>query len=201
MASAVRTTLHHRVWRWHFFAGLMVSPFAVILAVTGAIYLFKPQFDAAVEARINARAAPLAGDILPADALVEAGLAGYPGGKFAKLILPSDGADPTVEVDIRGEAGPRTLWVDRTTGEVLHNTSTPGRFMNFVKRINGTLLAGDRGSLVVEIMASWMNILIVTGVRAPDGGTDDTADAGYPVLVKPFRIDAFRRAIVQALNG
>jgi len=164
MASAVRTTLQHRVWRWHFFAGLMVIPFAVILAVTGAIYLFKPQFDAAVEARINARAAPLAGEILTAEALVEASLVAYPGGKFAKLTLPSDGADPTVEVDIRGEAGPRTLWVDRTTGEVLHNTSTPGRFMNFVKRIHGTLLAGDRGSLVVEIMASWMIILIITGV-------------------------------------
>ena len=48
MASAARSTLQHRVWRWHFFAGLMVIPFAVILAITGAIYLFKPQFDAAV---------------------------------------------------------------------------------------------------------------------------------------------------------
>ena len=164
MSSAARSTLQHRVWRWHFFAGLMVIPFAVILAITGAIYLFKPQFDAAVEARINARAAPLVGETLPADALVEAGLAAYPGGKFAKLTLPSDAADPTVEIDIRGEAGPRTLWVDRTTGEVLHDTSTPGRFMNFIKRIHGTLLGGDQGSLVVEIMASWMIILIITGV-------------------------------------
>ena len=35
MASANRSTLQHRVWRWHFFAGLMVIPFAVILAITG----------------------------------------------------------------------------------------------------------------------------------------------------------------------
>ena len=35
--------------------------------------------------------------------------------------------------------------------------------MNFIKRIHGTLLAGDRGSLVVEVMASWMIILIITG--------------------------------------
>ncbi len=164
MASAVRTTLQHRVWRWHFFAGLMVIPFAVILAVTGAIYLFKPQFDAAVEARINARAAPLAGDTLTADALLEAGLAAYPGASLGKVLMPISAADPTLEFELRGEAGPRTLWVDRTTGEVLHNTSTPGRFMNVVKRIHGTLLAGDRGSLVVEIMASWMIILIITGV-------------------------------------
>jgi uncharacterized iron-regulated membrane protein len=197
MVSALRTTLQHRVWRWHFFAGLMVIPFAVILAVTGAIYLFKPQFDAAVEARINARAAPLAGDILAADALVEAGLAAYPGGKFAKLTLPSDGADPTVEVDIRGEAGPRTLWVDRTTGEVLHNTSTPGRFMNFVKRIHGTLLAGDRGSLVVETMASWMIILIVTGVYLwwPRGA------AWWRVFVPKFGEGPGRRETWRKVHG
>ena len=164
MASANRTTLQHRVWRWHFFAGLMVIPFAVILAVTGSIYLFKPQFEAAVEARINAQAAPLAGDTLPADALIEAGLAAHPGASFAKLILPATEDDPTVEVLLRSEAGPRTLWIDRSTGSVLHDTATPGRFMNVVNDIHGSLLAGDRGSLVVEIMASWMIILIVTGV-------------------------------------
>ena len=164
MASAVRTTLQHRVWRWHFFAGLMVIPFAVILAITGAIYLFKPQFDAGVEAQINARAAPLVGETLPADALLEAGLAAHPRARLARLVLPTEAGDPTVELDLRGGADPRTLWIDRTTGEVLHDTSTPGRFMNFVKRIHGTLLAGDRGSLVVEIMASWMIILIITGV-------------------------------------
>ena len=164
MASAARTTLQHRVWRWHFFAGLMVIPFAIILAVTGSIYLFKPQFDAAVEARINSRAAPLVGETLPADALLEAGLAAYPGASLGKLHMPSQAGDPTIEFEIRGEAGPRTLWVDRTTGKVLHDVATQDRFMNFIKRIHGTLLAGDRGSLVVEIMASWMIILIITGI-------------------------------------
>lgn len=164
MASASRSSLQHRVWRWHFFAGLMVIPFAVILAVTGAIYLFEPQFGAAVEARINARAAPLAGETLPADDLVAAALAAHPDASLAKLVLPSDPADPTTEIDLRTEAGLRTLWVDRATGAVLHDTATLDRFMNFIKRIHGTLLGGDRGSLVVEIMASWMIILILTGV-------------------------------------
>lgn len=164
MASAVRTTLQHRVWRWHFFAGLMVIPFAIILAVTGSIYLFQPQFDAAVEARINARAAPMVAETLPADALLEAGLAAYPGAGLGKYYIPSRPEDPTVELELRGESGPRTLWIDRSTGDVLHSVPTPDRFMNFIKRIHGTLLAGDRGSLVVEIMASWMIVLIITGV-------------------------------------
>jgi uncharacterized iron-regulated membrane protein len=164
MASANRSTLQHRVWRWHFFAGLMVIPFAVILAITGAIYLFKPQFEAAVEARINARAAPLAGKVLPADDVIAAGIAALPGASLVKLILPASPDDPTAEVELRGAEGPRTLWIDRTTGAVLHDTATPERFMTFIKRIHGTLLNGNGGSLVVEVMASWMIILIVTGV-------------------------------------
>lgn len=164
MASVSRMTFHRRVWRWHFFAGLMVVPFAVILAVTGAIYLFKPQFDAAVEARINARAAPLASETLSADALLASALEAAPGASLVRLILPAGPDDPTIEAELAGAGGPQTLWIDRSTGAVLHQVETPGRFMNVVKRIHGTLLAGNRGSLVVEIMASWMIILIVTGV-------------------------------------
>lgn len=159
-----RPRARQRVWRWHFMAGLMVIPFAIILAVTGAIYLFKPQFEAAVEARINQRAMMLAEETLPADRLLASALETYPGAAMMKYVIATSPDDPTVEIDLRTEAGPRTLWIDRSSGEVLHDTSTPGRFMNVVKRIHGTLLAGDAGSLVVEIMASWMIILIVTGV-------------------------------------
>ena len=37
--------LYRLVWRWHFYAGLIVAPFAVLLALTGAIYLFQPQIE------------------------------------------------------------------------------------------------------------------------------------------------------------
>ncbi len=30
-------------WRWHFYAGLFVAPFMILLALTGIVYLFKPQ--------------------------------------------------------------------------------------------------------------------------------------------------------------
>lgn len=32
-------------WRWHFYAGLFVAPFMILLALTGIVYLFKPQLD------------------------------------------------------------------------------------------------------------------------------------------------------------
>ncbi|HUO68329.1 MAG TPA: PepSY domain-containing protein, partial [Gammaproteobacteria bacterium] len=42
------TSLYRAVWRWHFYAGLLVLPFLSLLAVTGGLYLFKPEIDHAV---------------------------------------------------------------------------------------------------------------------------------------------------------
>lgn len=32
--------LYRAIWRWHFYAGLLILPFLVTLALSGAIYLF-----------------------------------------------------------------------------------------------------------------------------------------------------------------
>lgn len=40
-----RSNFYNLAWRWHFYAGLFVAPFMILLAITGIIYLFKPQLD------------------------------------------------------------------------------------------------------------------------------------------------------------
>jgi hypothetical protein len=37
--------LFRAVWRWHFYAGLLVIPILAMLSLTGIVYLFKPQID------------------------------------------------------------------------------------------------------------------------------------------------------------
>ncbi len=37
---------YNTVWRWHFYAGLFCIPFIILLSIIGAIYLFKPQYEA-----------------------------------------------------------------------------------------------------------------------------------------------------------
>ena len=37
---------YRAVWRWHFYASLFCIPFVIVLATSGAIYLFKPQIEA-----------------------------------------------------------------------------------------------------------------------------------------------------------
>ena len=40
---------YRTVWRWHFYAGLFCSPFVVVLALSGSLYLFKPQVEAWID--------------------------------------------------------------------------------------------------------------------------------------------------------
>ncbi|MGO8189814.1 PepSY domain-containing protein, partial [Rhizobium leguminosarum] len=43
--SADGVSLYRAIWRWHFFAGLLVVPFLLNLAVTGSLYLFRQGSD------------------------------------------------------------------------------------------------------------------------------------------------------------
>ncbi|MEK1899972.1 MAG: PepSY domain-containing protein, partial [Rhizobium sp.] len=38
-------SLYRAIWRWHFFAGLLVIPFLLNLAITGSLYLFKDEIN------------------------------------------------------------------------------------------------------------------------------------------------------------
>ena len=155
-----------RLWRWHFFAGLMVCPFAILLSITGSIYLFKPQIDSYVENTINATAPVLhaAKEPIQADRLVNDLLAKYPNATLKAFTLAKEN-DRTVEIELRHVDGQvQIFWLDHLTGKTLESAMSDKRFLAVVKDLHGELLLGNRGSYVVELMASWMIILIVTGL-------------------------------------
>ncbi|MGB1539705.1 MAG: PepSY domain-containing protein, partial [Rickettsiales bacterium] len=39
---------YNTFWRWHFYAGLLVSPVILLMAVTGGIYLFQGEIEDAL---------------------------------------------------------------------------------------------------------------------------------------------------------
>ena len=155
-----------RLWRWHFFAGLMVCPFAILLSITGSIYLFKPQIDSYVEKTINATAPVLsvAKEPISADQLVNDLLAKYPNATLKAFTLAKEN-DRTVEIELRHiNSQVEIFWLDHLTGQTLESAMSDKRFLAVVKDLHGELLLGNRGSYVVELMASWMIVLIVTGL-------------------------------------
>ncbi|HLJ11772.1 MAG TPA: PepSY domain-containing protein [Planctomycetaceae bacterium] len=152
---------YRAVWRWHFYAGLFCIPFVVILSMSGAVYLFKPQIEAWVDEPYD----HLAITRKPASAAEQVGaaLAAVPDSTLDAYELPrSPNHAARVIVNRQGDA--IRVYVHPQTLEVLHAVPENERLMRLFFRIHGELLMGDRGSMLVELAASWTIIMIITGL-------------------------------------
>lgn len=157
-----------RVWpgyaalrRWHFYGGIFCLPFFLWLAITGAVYLFKPQIEAWLDRPYENL--PLNGARPAPSAEVQAALAAVPGSAFshyeppatshgaAQVLVQHDGALLRVHVDPR----------DLHAMSIIDDDMRP---MNVVSRLHGEMLLGDRGSTIIEVAGSWGIVMVVTGL-------------------------------------
>lgn len=193
---APSNALYRAVWRWHFFAGLFVAPFAVFLALTGAIYLWKPQYEA-WRYRDIFRVPVTAGQVaLPADAQLAAARAAFPELNPLQFV-PAAEPGRAAEVQFGSMRGPdrSSVFVNPYTGAVQGRIDDADRLMTTVSELHGTLLAGTPGQIVVELAATWAVVLIVSGLYLwwP-----------RPFTVRGFllpRLGAGRRALLRDLHA
>src|SRR5690606_37579922 len=143
------TALYRRVWRWHFHAGLFVLPFILILAATGAIYLFKPQIDRWEEGAFRGLSTQ---DAVSADAQLDAAMAAYPGSRFNHYRLPENSGDAAM-LQLALPSGELAEVYVSPQGEVLGTLDPEARISATVSRVHGTLLLGDWGDALVELVA------------------------------------------------
>jgi uncharacterized iron-regulated membrane protein len=172
---------YRAVWRWHFYAGLFCVPFVLWLSVTGGIYLFKPQIEAALYAPYRNVAS---GPALSPDAVAARAVAAVPGSVLHKYVLPESPAD-AVQVLVGQGAENVRVWVHPQCGAVLYHVPEEDRLMRVIFRLHGELLAGDKGSALVEAAACWTIVMLLTGLFLwwPRGGAR-LAGVLYPRLRK-----------------
>lgn len=148
------------IWRWHFYAGILVLPVLMLMALTGGLYLFKAEFDdlayrdlARIEARAE-RASP--------DRWVVAAQAGT-GGRVTSLTVP-DRPDQAIQLAVSLADGTRKIaFVDPHDAQ-LTGVTAAGGFMDTVKRLHSLSLIGTWANLIVEVVAGWTLILVATGL-------------------------------------
>jgi uncharacterized iron-regulated membrane protein len=154
--------LYRAVWRWHFYAGLVVAPFLLILAVTGAIYLFSTEINDALypEQRFVDQTSPP----IPVGRLVEAAQRHFPESTAIRIDMPTEpGRSATVFV-MTPKGQEWRLYMDPGTAQVLGTFVYTQTLVGFADVFHGSLLMGDFGDAVVELMACWAMVLIVTGL-------------------------------------
>ncbi|MES1926243.1 PepSY domain-containing protein [Salinisphaera sp. T31B1] len=151
------------VWRWHFYAGLAVAPFLLILAVTGAIYLFNTELNDAIYPDLmfvdNAGTQAVA-----ASRWVASAEAAYPGGRVTRVNMPSAPGRSAMLFVTPAEGAPRRVFVDPASATVLGSFVYERTLVGLADTIHGSLMLGWVGDAIVEIAACWAVILIVTGL-------------------------------------
>ena len=157
-----RRGLYGAVWRWHFYAGLFVVPFLLVLAVTGAIYTFNHEIEDwwyRDLMQTPACAAPLSAARQEA-----AVLAAYPGASINRYTIADRATRAAVWTINPPQASALNVFVEPCTGIVRGAVEAKWQLMNVVSSLHGELLLGEVGDWIIELAASWAAVLLVTGL-------------------------------------
>ena len=151
-----------RVWRWHFYAGIIALPFVLVLSVTGMIYLFKPSLDE-WSARAYSHLA-LQGPVHSLDEQVAAAKAALPAARVKAVEWRADPADAARVLMVDGAGTPFRVYVRPDDLRILAAEPEQGRLSEWARKIHGELLAGEAGAVLVETVGAWGIVLFGTGL-------------------------------------
>lgn len=160
--GATSATHYRAVWRWHFYAGLFVAPVLVLLAITGALYLFDRELEGwwnheIQTVSVGARSLPLADQ----EAAVRTA---YPAAQIDRVRLPRAEDQASRWLITKPEGSVAEIFLDPYSGRITGEVDPSVQPMAIVRKIHGTLLAGDLGSYLVELTACWTLVMLATGL-------------------------------------
>ncbi|MBN4665186.1 PepSY domain-containing protein [Pandoraea nosoerga] len=155
---------YRTLWRWHFYAGLFVMPWLMVLAVTGTLYVFQPQIEPWL---YHDRMVVAASDAprLGAQTLMERAAASLPAGARISSVEVDRDPKRSAEFIFRLPNGEReSVYVNPYTGAVLGTLSVEHRFMKQVRELHRALLLGKPGALLMELAGCWTLVMLATGL-------------------------------------
>lgn len=167
--------LFRAVWRWHFYAGLLVIPIVVILSLSGIVYLFKPQIDSIFYG--NVRNVTGHGATLSYAKQLAAVKAALPGASVTNVAPPPNEKRSTQFAVTTRTGRDWTVFVDPYTAKVLGHRDNARYLPAIALDLHGTLLTnrflansaplgpeGNWGDRLIELATSWAVVLVVTGM-------------------------------------
>ena len=167
-ASAPANALYFAIWRWHFYAGLYVVPFLLMLAITG---FFMMWFTAIAPEYGDRLAVEPAGQALDLADQQAAALAAVPG-TLTGYTAPYDAATPALFFVTDAQGAAQVVALDPYRGTAVRVMAEGATWNAFAEEIHGTLMIGDMGDRLIEIAASLGLLLVVSGAYLwwPRGG-------------------------------
>ncbi|MBX7167660.1 MAG: PepSY domain-containing protein [Pirellulales bacterium] len=152
--------LYRIVWRWHFYAGMIVAPVLIVVAATGSLYIFKDELEAVLHPGVT-RVDPT-GERVSYEQQLAAARAAVPANYRIGLVQVF--TDPG-RATVLAMAGDKFQfgYVDPYRGHYLGSIEQGG-FFDIVLQLHRQLFLGTTGRIVVELTTCWTIVLAVTGI-------------------------------------
>ena len=159
--SKPSVSFYNLAWRWHFYAGLFVAPFMIMLSLTGIIYLFKPQLDNLMYSDLL-HVTP-SHHQLSAEQLQQRVLSHFPQAAVSKYFPPLN-AEGSAQFVVQQDGHEVNVFVDPYRGEILGTQDAKFNLQAIARLIHGELMIGTLGDRLVELAAGWGIMLVVSGL-------------------------------------
>ena len=159
--SKPSVSFYNLAWRWHFYAGLFVAPFMIMLSLTGIIYLFKPQLDNLMYSDLL-HVTP-SHHQLSAEQLQQRVLSSYPQAAVSKYFPPLN-AEGSAQFVVQEAGHELNVFVDPYRGEILGSQDAKFNLQAIARLVHGELMIGTVGDRLVELAAGWGIMLVVSGL-------------------------------------
>ncbi|WP_246608651.1 PepSY-associated TM helix domain-containing protein [Paenibacillus agaridevorans] len=161
--SRLLSSLYQSVWRWHFYAGIIFAPFLIVLAVSGSVYLFKPQIEGYLYKEMLT-VSEVGEAAMFADDIIAKTERAYPGTSITSVVISNDPRE-TIKLSANRDGVAKIMYADPYTGQIVGMMNSDKTFASFFKKMHSELVVGGTwGNRLVELAACWALILVVTGL-------------------------------------
>ena len=166
---------HSLFMRFHFWGALIASPFAIVAALTGLLYVIAPTIDAWKHTDLDRVQAT--GNMRPLDDIIAAAKLAAPPGTALRTVTVSAAASESVRATFAPSrdastgaghaghiAGVTFVYVNPYNATLLGQLNEEDRFIDWAKKLHSRLLLGDGARWMIELAASWFLVMVLTGI-------------------------------------
>lgn len=153
--------LNSWLFKWHFIGGIIVLPIVILLSITGIIYLFKNQYEESILNKLksveqnNKTTISFDEQLL----IVKENWEKKPTG----LIVTKETNKATQFIS--GKFSHKSsIFIDPYSGKINGKIQQNKTDMHQIRKLHGELLMGSFGTKIVELVACWMIVLILSGI-------------------------------------
>ena len=161
---------YRALWRWHFYAGLLVMPFLLALSASGLLMLLSKPVDSWLIKDMTE--VSVEGEALPASTLLATVKEAFPESRVKLYIPPSEPVQSAQFSLVSHHAGAHgghgapstTAFVNPYNGEILGTYDPSVNIYSAIKTFHGKLYLGDLGDSLIEIAAGLAVLMVLSGI-------------------------------------